>query len=61
MKVYIAWYRNGFTDSSPVKLGVFAEERAASEATRDHKRTRDRLFEYRDRARWEVDLCEEDK
>lgn len=58
MKVYIAWYHDGFYDNPSVKLGVFAGECAADEAIQNHKRTRDRSFEYKDRASWTTEECE---
>ena len=54
MKVYLAWYHNGFTDSPSELLGVYASEAKAIAATQIHKANRDVFFEYKDNASWLV-------
>jgi hypothetical protein len=52
MKVYLAWYHNGFTDSQPELLGVFTSKDKAYKKNYQHQRTADRFCEYKDRACW---------
>jgi hypothetical protein len=54
MKVYLAWYHNGFTDSPSELLGVFASKGKAEKKIDQHCRTADRFCEYKDKASWYV-------
>jgi hypothetical protein len=55
MKVYIAMYRTGYTNTPSEIIAVCASHARAITVLETHKETRNRTFEYRDHADWWVD------